>query len=75
MTFCRTFEACIFGCTHWSSSNVFVHTNSLDLQVVDDNEQIKFQTSQLSPPHLQVYGDPLVHPQQEDYWGNVNPIG
>lgn len=21
------------------------------------------------------YGDPLVHPQQEDYWGNVNPIG
>ena len=23
----------------------------------------------------EVYGDPLVHPQQEDYWGNVNPIG
>jgi dTDP-glucose 4,6-dehydratase len=21
------------------------------------------------------YGDPLVHPQSEDYWGNVNPIG
>ena len=21
------------------------------------------------------YGDPLVHPQQEDYWGNVNPVG
>jgi dTDP-glucose 4,6-dehydratase len=21
------------------------------------------------------YGDPLVHPQKEDYWGNVNPIG
>src|SRR5580692_6689736 len=21
------------------------------------------------------YGDPLVHPQNEDYWGNVNPIG
>ncbi len=21
------------------------------------------------------YGDPLVHPQREDYWGNVNPIG
>ncbi len=23
----------------------------------------------------EVYGDPLVHPQQESYWGNVNPIG
>jgi dTDP-glucose 4,6-dehydratase len=22
-----------------------------------------------------VYGDPLVHPQNEDYWGNVNPVG
>ena len=22
-----------------------------------------------------VYGDPLVHPQREDYWGNVNPVG
>jgi dTDP-glucose 4,6-dehydratase len=23
----------------------------------------------------EVYGDPLVHPQNEEYWGNVNPIG
>ncbi|MBA2377809.1 MAG: SDR family oxidoreductase [Rubrobacter sp.] len=23
----------------------------------------------------EVYGDPLVHPQKEEYWGNVNPIG
>ncbi len=23
----------------------------------------------------EVYGDPLVHPQNEDYWGNVNPVG
>lgn len=23
----------------------------------------------------EVYGDPLVHPQSEDYWGNVNPVG
>jgi len=23
----------------------------------------------------EVYGEPLVHPQREDYWGNVNPIG
>src|SRR6266853_1490610 len=23
----------------------------------------------------EVYGDPITHPQKEDYWGNVNPIG
>jgi dTDP-glucose 4,6-dehydratase len=23
----------------------------------------------------EVYGDPLVHPQPESYWGNVNPVG
>lgn len=23
----------------------------------------------------EIYGDPLIHPQNEDYWGNVNPIG
>ncbi|MEK6589185.1 MAG: UDP-glucuronic acid decarboxylase family protein [Nitrospinota bacterium] len=23
----------------------------------------------------EIYGDPLIHPQREDYWGNVNPIG
>ena len=23
----------------------------------------------------EVYGDPLVHPQTEEYWGNVNPVG
>src|SRR5204862_6574069 len=23
----------------------------------------------------EVYGDPLEHPQQETYWGNVNPVG
>jgi dTDP-glucose 4,6-dehydratase len=23
----------------------------------------------------EVYGDPAIHPQREDYWGNVNPIG
>lgn len=23
----------------------------------------------------EVYGDPSVHPQSEDYWGHVNPIG
>src|SRR5512139_33044 len=29
----------------------------------------------LLPSTSEVYGDPLVHPQREDYWGNVNPVG
>src|SRR6056300_353085 len=29
----------------------------------------------LIAPTSEVYGDPLVHPQTEDYWGNVNPVG
>ena len=29
----------------------------------------------LSASTSEVYGDPLVHPQNEEYWGNVNPIG
>jgi UDP-glucuronate decarboxylase len=29
----------------------------------------------LQAPTSEVYGDPGIHPQTEDYWGNVNPIG
>jgi dTDP-glucose 4,6-dehydratase len=35
------------------------------------NKQARFLIASTS----EVYGDPLVHPQTEDYWGNVNPIG
>ena len=34
-------------------------------------KQAKFLLASTS----EVYGDPLVHPQNEEYWGNVNPIG
>jgi nucleoside-diphosphate-sugar epimerase len=34
-------------------------------------QNAKFLVSSTS----EIYGDPLVHPQTEDYWGNVNPIG
>ncbi len=33
------------------------------------------QASFLLASTSEVYGDPAVHPQKEDYWGNVNPIG
>jgi len=35
------------------------------------NKKAKFLLASTS----EVYGDPLVHPQPESYWGNVNPIG
>jgi dTDP-glucose 4,6-dehydratase len=42
--------------------------NCLDLASSDGARLIYFSTSEL-------YGDPLEHPQNEKYWGNVNPIG
>ena len=42
--------------------------NCLDLASSDGSRFIYFSTSE-------VYGDPLEHPQSENYWGNVNPIG
>ncbi len=41
---------------------------ALDLALEHDARFFLASTSE-------VYGDPLVHPQREDYWGNVNPIG
>ena len=42
--------------------------NMLDLALASDARFFLASTSE-------VYGDPLVHPQPESYWGNVNPIG
>ncbi|SFL68918.1 UDP-glucuronic acid decarboxylase family protein [Pelosinus propionicus] len=35
----------------------------------------KNQARVLHASTSEIYGDPLVHPQKEEYWGNVNPIG
>ena len=42
--------------------------NALGLALAKDARLLLASTSE-------VYGDPLVHPQPEDYWGNVNPVG
>ena len=42
--------------------------NMLDLAVKCNAKIMQASTSE-------VYGDPVVHPQDESYWGNVNPIG
>ena len=35
----------------------------------------KYNAKVLQASTSEVYGDPLMHPQKEEYWGNVNPIG
>ena len=35
----------------------------------------KYNSKILQASTSEIYGDPLEHPQKEDYWGNVNPIG
>jgi dTDP-glucose 4,6-dehydratase len=42
--------------------------NLLGLAKAKDARMLVASTSE-------VYGDPLIHPQKEDYWGNVNPVG
>jgi UDP-glucuronate decarboxylase len=49
-------------------ANVLGVTNMLELAHRTKARILQASTSE-------VYGDPTVHPQQESYWGNVNPIG
>jgi UDP-glucuronate decarboxylase len=49
-------------------ANVLGVTNMLELARRTRARILQASTSE-------VYGDPTVHPQKEDYWGNVNPIG
>lgn len=49
-------------------TNVIGVTNMLDLADETKAKILQASTSE-------VYGDPTIHPQKENYWGNVNPIG
>jgi UDP-glucuronate decarboxylase len=49
-------------------TSVFGAINMLELAKKSDAKILQASTSE-------VYGDPAVHPQPEDYWGNVNPVG
>ncbi|MGH2533341.1 MAG: UDP-glucuronic acid decarboxylase family protein [Thermomicrobiales bacterium] len=48
--------------------NTFGVLHVLELARRDGARFVQASTSE-------VYGDPLVHPQREEYWGNVNPVG
>jgi UDP-glucuronate decarboxylase len=50
------------------NTNILGVTNVLDLAVSKGASIFQASTSE-------VYGDPLIHPQTEIYWGNVNPVG
>ena len=53
---------------HTTKTNVYGAIHMLGLA-----KRLKARIFQASTS--EVYGDPAVHPQTEDYWGNVNPIG
>lgn len=51
-----------------------IKTNMLGtMHLLEMAKQVKARFLQASTS--EVYGDPHIHPQQESYWGNVNPIG
>jgi UDP-glucuronate decarboxylase len=57
-----------FNSVRTIQANVLGVTNMLELARRTKARILQASTSE-------VYGDPKVHPQTEDYWGNVNPIG
>jgi UDP-glucuronate decarboxylase len=51
-----------------TKTSIFGSVNMLGLAKRTNSKILQASTSE-------VYGDPQMHPQREDYWGNVNPIG
>lgn len=67
--------ACPASPVHYQTDSVFTFkTNVLGaLNVLELARKTRAKVLQASTS--EVYGDPLIHPQSEAYWGNVNPIG
>lgn len=51
-----------------AKTSIYGAVNMLDLSMKNNAKILQASTSE-------VYGNPTTHPQDEDYWGNVNPIG
>lgn len=67
--------ACPASPVHYQSNPVNTTKTSV-LGIINMLELARLQGAKLLHTSTsEVYGDPLVHPQTEDYWGNVNPIG
>ena len=52
-----------------------VHYQRHPIQTAKTSTAVRLGAKVLQTSTSEVYGDPLVHPQNEDYWGNVNPVG
>ncbi|GBG57984.1 UDP-glucose 4-epimerase [Sporomusaceae bacterium FL31] len=67
--------ACPASPVHYQYDSIkTMKTNVLGaINVLDLAQRVKARVLQASTS--EVYGDPIVHPQKESYWGNVNPIG
>jgi len=67
--------ACPASPVHYQSDPVQTTKTSVhgSINMLGLAKRVKAKILQASTS--EVYGDPAVHPQQESYWGNVNPIG
>lgn len=67
--------ACPASSIHYQRDPIMtMKTNVLGAMRVLDLTR-RCQATVLQASTSEVYGDPLIHPQNEKYWGNVNPIG
>jgi len=77
-------EEALDGVLHFASPASPVDYLELPIETLKVGAHGTLNTLELAREHgaryllastSEVYGDPLVHPQQESYWGNVNPVG
>lgn len=67
--------ACPASPIHYQSDPVFTITTSFSGALNALRLAEKLGATILQASTSEVYGDPSVHPQNEEYWGNVNPTG
>ena len=67
--------ACPASPTHYQSDPVQTTKTSVHgaINMLGLAKRVKAKILQASTS--EIYGDPIIHPQTEEYWGNVNPIG
>ncbi len=67
--------ACPASPVHYQANPIWTIKTSVDgtMNMLGLAKRVKARL--LLASTSEIYGDPLVHPQTEDYWGNVNPIG
>lgn len=67
--------ACPASPTHYQSNPMYTVKTGIDGAIRMASLAQKLKCKLFHASTSEVYGDPLIHPQTETYWGNVNPIG